>query len=234
MQILLVKKLEYMDAAFGDKTTVFAHALGLWHSSIAALEEMKTADRVVETRNGKLEELLKAYDNINARIVEFFLSYERDLLRRADAEQAPATRADVMRAADEVRAVAKEACEASKEACEASKEACEASKEACEASERLERRDRRARRNARIKFVTEQQEMAHSYLERAKHDPELKRLAKHQVTKNQAFDRYKTELYVLGLTTFALFDACLGARSDRLYRARKRQLEDRRAGPQTV
>jgi len=85
---------------------------------------------------------------------------------------------------------------------------------------RLDARDRRAKRDERRRFPVETQDRVHGIWEKAQANVVLRQGASTRVTKRQAFDCYRDDLRALGVDTYEDFVACLGARSDRICRAR--------------
>jgi len=89
---------------------------------------------------------------------------------------------------------------------------------------RLDARDRRAKRDERRRHSAETQDRVQGVWEKAQANGVLREGAATRVTKRQAFDYYRDDLRALGVGTFEDFVACLGARSDRLCRARAARL----------
>jgi len=84
---------------------------------------------------------------------------------------------------------------------------------------RLDARDKKAKKNARRRFSVETQELVFGYWERGQQNPTLKREAgKRRVSYEQVFSYYKSELVALGIVSVKDFISCLGARSDRIQR----------------
>jgi len=87
---------------------------------------------------------------------------------------------------------------------------------------RIDKRDKQAKKNARRRFSVETQEIVFGYWERGRQNPTLKfEAGKHRVKHDQVFEYYKSELKALGTKTVSCFKACLRTRRDRIYNARK-------------
>jgi len=91
---------------------------------------------------------------------------------------------------------------------------------------RMDVRDRRAKRDERRRFSIETQDRVHGVWEKAQANVVLRQGSSTRVTKRQAFDHYRDDLRSLGIKTYEDFVACLGARSDRLGRARATHRQD--------
>jgi len=88
---------------------------------------------------------------------------------------------------------------------------------------RIDKRDKKAKKNARRRFGEEVQEAVFGYWERGQQNATLRREAgHHRVTHELVFNYYKSELMALGIRSAKDLKDCLGARSDRIRRSKKR------------
>jgi len=86
---------------------------------------------------------------------------------------------------------------------------------------RLDERDRTAKKSTRRRFSTETQELVFGYWERGQRNPTLRcEAGNHRVMYEQVFAYYTPELKALGIKSGNDFKSCIKLRSNRIHRSR--------------